>query len=46
MEKPGIARAPDFTEIAFTGQAPVGGIVPMRITGHDGRRALAEVAPC
>jgi threonylcarbamoyladenosine tRNA methylthiotransferase MtaB len=41
VEKPGLARAPDFTEIAFAGEAPVGGIVAMTITGHDGRRAIA-----
>jgi threonylcarbamoyladenosine tRNA methylthiotransferase MtaB len=40
VEKPGVARAPDFTEIAFTGEAPIGGITPIRITGHDGKRAL------
>jgi threonylcarbamoyladenosine tRNA methylthiotransferase MtaB len=41
VERPGVARAPDFTEIAFTGDAPVGEVAPMRVTGHDGRRALA-----
>jgi len=43
VERPGLARAPDFTELAFTGEAPVGQIVRMRITGHDGRRATASV---
>ncbi|MEI7932143.1 MAG: tRNA (N(6)-L-threonylcarbamoyladenosine(37)-C(2))-methylthiotransferase MtaB, partial [Alphaproteobacteria bacterium] len=41
VEKSGVGRAPDFTEIAFDGEAPVGEIVPMTLTGHDGRRALA-----
>ena len=43
VEKPGVGRAADFTEIAFAGEAPVGEIVPMRITGHDGQRALASL---
>ena len=42
VERAGVARAEDFTEIAFTGEAVVGSIVPMRITGHDGGKALAE----
>ncbi len=44
VERSGAARAEDFTEIAFTGEAAVGSIVPLRITGHDGGKALAEVA--
>ena len=44
VEKPGIARAADFTEIAFEGTAEVGAIVAMRIAGQDGRRARAVVA--
>ncbi|ODT63334.1 MAG: tRNA (N(6)-L-threonylcarbamoyladenosine(37)-C(2))-methylthiotransferase MtaB [Phenylobacterium sp. SCN 69-14] len=43
VEREGVARAEDFTEIAFTGQAPVGGVAPMRVTGHDGTRVIAEV---
>jgi threonylcarbamoyladenosine tRNA methylthiotransferase MtaB len=43
VEREGVARAEDFTEIAFTGQAPVGGVAPMRVTGHDGTRVMAEV---
>jgi threonylcarbamoyladenosine tRNA methylthiotransferase MtaB len=42
VERGGVARAEDFTEIAFTGEAPVGEIAPLRITGHDGVRALAR----
>ncbi len=42
VERPGLARAADFTEIAFTGEAAVGAITPLVVTGHDGQRALAE----
>lgn len=45
VERDGVARAPDFTEIAFTGEASAGHIVSMQIIGHDGRRAIAERAP-
>ena len=44
VERPGLARAADFTEVAFAGDAPAGEIVPMRIVGRDGARAVAEVA--
>jgi threonylcarbamoyladenosine tRNA methylthiotransferase MtaB len=46
VEVPGRARAADFTEIAFDGPAEANAFVRLRITGHDGRRALAELAPC
>lgn len=42
VERPGVARAEDFTEIAFTGEAAVGEVALLRVTGHDGRRLLAE----
>ncbi|HEY8002798.1 MAG TPA: tRNA (N(6)-L-threonylcarbamoyladenosine(37)-C(2))-methylthiotransferase MtaB [Phenylobacterium sp.] len=42
VERPGSARAEDFTEIAFAGEAEVGSIVGLTVTGHDGRRALAS----
>jgi threonylcarbamoyladenosine tRNA methylthiotransferase MtaB len=45
VERPGVARAEDFTEIAFEGEAVTGSIVAMRVTGHDGRRALAQTLP-
>jgi len=45
VERPGLARGADFTEIAFEGEAPVGEIVSMRVTGHDGKRAVAQLAP-
>jgi threonylcarbamoyladenosine tRNA methylthiotransferase MtaB len=44
VEEAGRARAADFTEIAFEGAASVGAIRPMRITGHDGRRAIGVLA--
>jgi threonylcarbamoyladenosine tRNA methylthiotransferase MtaB len=44
VEQAGRARAADFTEIAFDGEAATGSIVPMAAYGHDGRRALARVA--
>jgi threonylcarbamoyladenosine tRNA methylthiotransferase MtaB len=42
VERPGIARAEDFTEIGFEGPGAPGEIVELRVTGHDGRRALAR----
>ena len=44
VERDGVARAEDFTEIAYGGEAAVGAIVPLQITGHDGTRAIASVA--
>jgi threonylcarbamoyladenosine tRNA methylthiotransferase MtaB len=43
VERPGFARAEDFTEIVFQGEAPVGEIVEMRVAGHDGARATAAL---
>ncbi len=45
MEREGVARAEDFTEIRFTGDAPLGEIVAFTVTGHDGAGVLAELAP-
>jgi len=42
VERDGIARAEDFTEIAFDGPAALGEIAALRVHGHDGRRALAR----
>jgi len=42
VERPGVARAEDFTEIAFEGEAAVGQVAALRVTGHDGRRVLAQ----
>ncbi|MGZ3275396.1 MAG: tRNA (N(6)-L-threonylcarbamoyladenosine(37)-C(2))-methylthiotransferase MtaB [Caulobacteraceae bacterium] len=44
VEREGLARAEDFTEVAFEGLAPAGSIVPLTLTGHDGRKALARLA--
>lgn len=40
VERQGRARAPDFTEIVHEVDAAPGTLVPMRLTGHDGRRAI------
>jgi threonylcarbamoyladenosine tRNA methylthiotransferase MtaB len=45
VERPGLARAEDFSEIAFAGAAPTGEILSFRVTGQDGRRLRAEPAP-
>jgi len=42
VERPGVARAEDFTEIAFEGEAEVGGVAELVVTAHDGKRALAH----
>jgi threonylcarbamoyladenosine tRNA methylthiotransferase MtaB len=44
VERPGLARAEDFTEIAFEGLAEPGAIVALSITGHNGRQASAVLA--
>jgi threonylcarbamoyladenosine tRNA methylthiotransferase MtaB len=44
VEREGLARAEDFTEIGFQGVAPPGEIVALRVTGHDGRKAAAVLA--
>jgi threonylcarbamoyladenosine tRNA methylthiotransferase MtaB len=45
IEAPGRARAADFTEIAIDpGVGPPGGLAPVRLTGHDGRRAAGVLA--
>ncbi len=41
VERPGVARAEDFTEIAFDGAAEVGSVAALVVTGHDGRRVIA-----
>jgi threonylcarbamoyladenosine tRNA methylthiotransferase MtaB len=42
VERDGVARAEDFTEIAFSGSVEIGGIVALRVTGHDGKRVIAR----
>lgn len=41
VERDGLARAEDFTEVAFEGAARAGAIVRLAIGGADARRALA-----
>jgi threonylcarbamoyladenosine tRNA methylthiotransferase MtaB len=42
IERDGRARAEDFTEVVFEGAADPGRIIPLKITGHDGRRAIGQ----
>jgi threonylcarbamoyladenosine tRNA methylthiotransferase MtaB len=44
VEREGLARAEDFTEIGFKGIAQPGEIVALKVTGHDGRKAAAVLA--
>ena len=44
VERDRLARAEDFTEIAFEGAAEPGSIALLTIGGHDGRRALGVLA--
>ncbi len=44
VERPGRARAPDFTEVIFEGEARAGALVPIEIVGHDGARAIGALA--
>ena len=44
VERPGGARAEDFTEVAFAGGAAAGTVVPLLITSHDGRRGRSSPA--
>jgi threonylcarbamoyladenosine tRNA methylthiotransferase MtaB len=41
VEKPGAARAEDFTEVAVPMDLRAGEIARVTLTGHDGKRALA-----
>ncbi len=41
VEKPGFARAEDFAEVTFAGDARPGEIVRLHIAGHDGARLSA-----
>ena len=43
VEREGLARAEDFTEVGFEGAAEAGRIVELRITGHDGKRAVGQL---
>ncbi|HKR90543.1 MAG TPA: tRNA (N(6)-L-threonylcarbamoyladenosine(37)-C(2))-methylthiotransferase MtaB [Phenylobacterium sp.] len=44
VERPGVARAEDFTEIAFEGEGLPGEIRPLVMTGHDGKRLVARAS--
>ncbi|MCR6658913.1 MAG: tRNA (N(6)-L-threonylcarbamoyladenosine(37)-C(2))-methylthiotransferase MtaB [Asticcacaulis sp.] len=44
VEKAGFARAADFTEVVFDGDAAVGGISDIRIHGHDGKHVIGSLA--
>jgi len=44
VERPGLARADDFTEIAFAGEAPVGAITPLRVVGRAEAKLTAVLA--
>ncbi len=39
VERPGRARAEDFTEVAFDGEAESGSLIAGRVASHDGARA-------
>ncbi len=40
VERDGLARAEDFTEVAFASARTPGSVAELRITGHDGVRAI------
>jgi threonylcarbamoyladenosine tRNA methylthiotransferase MtaB len=42
VEKRGVARAEDFTEIAFDGEAAAGSVITGRVASHDGRRGRLQ----
>ena len=44
VEREGLARAEDYTEVAFEGGAEPGSMARLRITAHDGKRASAALA--
>ncbi len=44
VERPGLGRAEDFTEVRLAGAHAAGHIVSVRAEGHDGRRLQAEGA--
>lgn len=47
MEKPGIARAPNFAVVKFDDTTPArpGAIIPMIMTGHNGRELSGDIRP-
>ncbi len=42
VERAGLARAEDFTEVVFEGEARPGSLVRLALGGHDGRRAFGR----
>ncbi len=44
VEKPGFARAADFTEVLFEGFSVPGQLADIAIHGHDGKHAVGVVA--
>jgi threonylcarbamoyladenosine tRNA methylthiotransferase MtaB len=44
VERRGRARAPDFSEILFDGDAADGALLPITVTSHDGARAIGAPA--
>ena len=42
VERDGRARAEDFTEVVFEGEAKAGSLITAVIAGHDGRRARLD----
>ena len=45
VERPGLGRAEDFTEVRLAGAHGAGHIVSVQAGGHDGRRLWAEGGP-
>ncbi len=43
VERPGTARAEDFTEIYFDGSAELGQVISLRVTGHDQKHLMASL---
>ncbi len=43
VEREGLGRAEDFTEVAFGGAAEIGAVVRLRLHGQDGRRAHGAI---
>lgn len=41
VERTGVARAQDFTEVAFTGPAEAGELLMLTVTGRESRRVVA-----
>ena len=44
IEKPGFARAADFTEVVFEGDCVPGQLADIAISSHDGKHAMGVVA--